>query len=54
MQAVGGRGVRSLETGADHGGGGRVDQHHVNPLRAVLWTDDLGQTFRPRLTQQLT
>lgn len=44
----------SFGTGADHGGCRRINQSHVDPLRAVLWTDDLGQTFGPRLAQQLT
>lgn len=44
----------SLQTGADHSGRRRVNQSHVDPLRAVLWTDDLRQTVGPRLAQQLT
>lgn len=50
----GGRVEPSLETGADYGGRRGVNQSHVDPLRAVLWADDLGQTFGPRLAQQLT
>lgn len=45
--------LRSFGTGADHGGCRRIDQSHVDSLQAVLWTDDLGQTFGPRLAQQL-
>lgn len=44
----------SLETGAERGGRRGVNQGHVDPLRAVLWADDLGQTVGPRLAQQLT
>jgi len=46
----GGRG----SLGAGGGGSRRVNQSHVDPLRAVLWTDDLSQTVGPRLAQQLT
>lgn len=49
-----GEGRGSFEAGADHGGSGGVNQSHVDALRAVLWTDDLGQAFGPRLAQQLT
>lgn len=45
---------RSFGTGADHGGCRRKNQSHVDTLRAVLWTDDFSQTFRPRLAQQFT
>lgn len=44
----------SLGTGAENGGHGGVDQSHVDPLRTVLGTDDLGDPVRPLLTQQLT
>lgn len=45
--------LRSFGTGADHGGCRWINQSHVDTLRAVLWTDDLSQTFGPRLAQQL-
>lgn len=44
----------SFGTWADHGGLRGINQGHVDALRAVLWTDDLGQALRPRLAQQLT
>lgn len=47
-------GGASFETGAEHGGGRGVNEGHVDPLRAILWTDDLGEAFGPRLAQQLT
>lgn len=48
------RPLTSFGTGADHGGCRWINQGHVDALRAVLWTDDLGQAFGPRLAQQLT
>lgn len=47
-------GGASFETGAEHGGGRGVNEGHVDPLRAILWTDNLGEAFGPRLAQQLT
>lgn len=44
----------SFGTWADNGGLRGINQGHVDALRAVLWTDDLGQALRPRLAQQFT
>lgn len=48
------RPLTSFGTGADHCGCRWINQGHVDTLRAVLWADDLGQAFGPRLAQQLT
>lgn len=45
---------RSFQRGAKHGRHGWVNQSHVNAFGAVLGTNNLGQTFGPRLAQQLT
>lgn len=45
---------RSFGTGTKHGGRRWENQSHVDAFQAVLWADDLTQTFGSWLAQQLT
>lgn len=44
----------SLQTGADHSGCWRVDKCYIHTLCAVLQADDLSESLRPWLAEQLT
>lgn len=44
----------SFGTGADQSGRGRVDEGHIDALRAIFRTDDFGQALGSRLAQQLS